>query len=233
MPPSKNSRSERKKASLRFKVFLSWSGETSRQVASVLYGWLPAVLQAVAPFMSQEEITKGELGRLTMARELEDTNFGILCLTSENTKEPWILFEAGALSKKLDEAAVCPFLFGIGREEIAPPLQGFQSTSTTEKADVRRLCATLNAKLDALGIGLEDATFDHVFEKWWPELEKQLSRIDPPPGTPRRKELPELVEEIGRDVRALVAAEVDRLRVKHGLDADLKPKSTTRRAIRK
>lgn len=34
------------------KVFLSWSGERSRLVATALHEWLPQVINAVEPFIS-------------------------------------------------------------------------------------------------------------------------------------------------------------------------------------
>ena len=36
------------------KVFLSWSGETSRQVEAALYKWLPYILQPLRPSLSTE-----------------------------------------------------------------------------------------------------------------------------------------------------------------------------------
>jgi hypothetical protein len=60
------------------KVFISWSGPTSKAVARVLYEWLPIVLQSIKPFMSSEEIEKGARWASTIANELEDTSFGLI-----------------------------------------------------------------------------------------------------------------------------------------------------------
>jgi hypothetical protein len=56
--------------------------------------------------MSAADIDKGAKWSTEISRELEQANFAVSCLTPENLNEPWLLFEAGALSKK-DGAQVC------------------------------------------------------------------------------------------------------------------------------
>ena len=45
------------------KVIISWSGLTSKAVASVLYEWLPAVIPPIKPWMSSEDIRKPPASR--------------------------------------------------------------------------------------------------------------------------------------------------------------------------
>ena len=120
------------------KVFISWSGNFSGEVSGVLKEWLPLVLQSVRPFVSSEDLRKGTRWLLDVSRELEATNFGILCLTDENKNAPWILFEAGALSKMLELSRVSPFLIGLNKSDLSGPLSNFQATEF-DKDDVRRL----------------------------------------------------------------------------------------------
>jgi len=86
------------------KVFITFSGERSRSVASALHRWIPRVLQSVAPWLSEEDIQKGKRWRPEVAKALSETHFGILCLTPDNLLSPWIHFEAGALAKSIEDA---------------------------------------------------------------------------------------------------------------------------------
>jgi TIR domain len=100
------------------KVFLSWSGERSRIMAAALRDWLPLVLYYVRPWVSGKDIQAGERWSLEVGKKLEESNFGILCLTKDNLNAPWMLFEAGALSKAISTAAVCPYILDAEFREI-------------------------------------------------------------------------------------------------------------------
>ena len=157
------------------KVFLSWSGHKSHQVALVFRDWLPSVIQSITPYVSSEDIDKGARWSTDIAKELEDSSFGILCVTKENLEAPWLLFEAGALSKMMDKASVCPFIFDLKRAEVKGPILQFQST-IFEKEDVKKLLVTLNKSCgDA---GLKEELLTKTFEVWWPNLEESLNKIE-------------------------------------------------------
>src|SRR6266404_1604418 len=95
-------------------VFISWSGSRSKQLAQQLRNWLPNVLQAVEVWMSDVDIEAGARGIHEIFTQLERASFGVICLTPENLNAPWLLFEAGAISKKMtDKAHVCPYLLGM------------------------------------------------------------------------------------------------------------------------
>jgi hypothetical protein len=176
------------------KVFISWSGPMSHRVAVALRDWLPAVLQAIEPYVSSEDIDKGARWNTDISKELEDSSFGILCITPENLEAPWLNFEAGALSKSLDRARVAPFLFQVERTAITGPLLQFQST-LLEIDDVRKLVKSLNAALDDQA--LDEARVDEIFDVWWPRLKEALEAIGGEPETrPKARSEKDLLAEV-------------------------------------
>jgi len=154
------------------KIFISWSGELSHKIAIDLKEWLSYVLQGADSFVSSEDIRKGQRWAFEIAKELEDSNFGILCLTKDNLNAPWILFEAGALAKFVKETNVSALLInGVQMSDIKGPLSQFQHTNAA-KEDIRKLIATINEKMGPEK--LEDETLKKVFEKWYPDLESKI-----------------------------------------------------------
>ncbi|MCG8208413.1 TIR domain-containing protein [Tenacibaculum finnmarkense] len=157
------------------KVFLSWSGNQSHKVALALRDWLPSVIQTIEPYVSSEDIDKGARWSTDIAKELEDSTFGILCVTKENIEAPWLLFEAGALSKMMDKSSVCPFIFDLKRVEVKGPILQFQST-IFEEEDVKKLLLSINKACGETA--LKEDFLIKTFEVWWPTLEQNLKKID-------------------------------------------------------
>ena len=156
------------------KVFISWGGNLSKRLAEEIKKWLPSVLQFVKPYFTPDDIEKGARWESNIAQELSSSNIGIICLTKDNINRPWILFEAGALSKNLEKSNVCTILFNVDSSEITGPLTCFQATKFDE-ADFKKLIKTINntggeSKLDP-------AVLDEVFNMWWPRLKERIEQI--------------------------------------------------------
>ena len=84
------------------KLFVSWSGETSKALALVFREWLPMINHSIDPYVSAEDIQKGRRWSSEIAKELAATTFGIVILTSENRKSEWLHFEAGAIARSVE-----------------------------------------------------------------------------------------------------------------------------------
>lgn len=156
------------------KVFISWSGELSKKLAEEVRLWLPGVLQFVKPYFTPNDIEKGTRWSTEIANELESSNAGIICLTKDNITKPWILFEAGALSKNFGKANVCTILFNLDNADLTGPLTSFQATRF-DKTDFKKLLATINNTGGESK--LESAVLNDVFEMWWPKLELKINEI--------------------------------------------------------
>lgn len=156
------------------KVFISWSGSLSQKLGEALRNWLPSALQFVKPYFSPEDIEKGAKWSSEISKELETSNIGVICLTRDNTEKPWILFEAGALSKSLERSRVCTLLFDVDPADVKGPLTSFQATRFM-KEDFKRLVSAINSA--AGDSRLETPVLESVFEMWWPKLEEEVSAI--------------------------------------------------------
>ncbi len=191
------------------KVFISWSGTTSCEVAKLLSEWIGNVLQGVKCWYSPDDIEKGSLWFNDIADGLSENNFGVLCLTAENINAPWILFEAGALYKGLTQSRVCPILIaGLTTADIKPPFSHFNLTMMNE-GDMLRLMQTINRHT---AIPIEDERLIKTFKLWWPQLlesyENVVSNVPVAALNPRKTEdmLKEVLDGIRQIQRTLPAS---------------------------
>ncbi len=161
------------RSNLDMHVFLSWSGEPSKSIAQIFSDWLPSVLQAVKPFFSPDDVEKGSRWSTDIAKNLEESENGLMFLTSNNLQSPWLLFEGGAISKKIDTSKVVPLLFGIATTDLTGPLQQFQAAPFNHD-EMYKLVSMLNRELGERG--LSKNVLDTTFEKWWPDLEVRVSQ---------------------------------------------------------
>lgn len=156
------------------KIFISWSGDKSKRIASAFKDWIPAVIQAAKPYFSPSDIDKGARWSSEIAKELESSRIGLICLTADNLEAPWLMFEAGALSKSMEKSRVCPMLFGVEPTDLAGPLVQFQAAPFS-KDEVRKVMKTINSQLGDMA--LEGNVLDSVFDKWWPDLDEKVTSI--------------------------------------------------------
>jgi hypothetical protein len=194
------------------KVFISWSGDQSKDIAEAIRAWLPSVLQTVKPYFTPNDIDKGNRWSSHIAEELDNSSVGVFCITRDNLNSPWIMFEAGAISKKVDASLVCPILFGLGNADISGPLTQFQTT-LFNKSDMYALVTTINnSNADNV---LADDVLRNVFEAFWPKLESRVTEIlesEPSSEGSHSRSERELLEEILGLSRNILKA--DKLKLK-------------------
>jgi TIR domain len=186
------------------KVFISWSGDRSRQLAEAIHWWLPNVMQFTKPYFTPSDIEKGARWDNEISKELGQSSICLIAMTEENLTSPWIMFEAGAISRVVeDKARVCPIVFGIKKTDLVGPLASFQATAF-DREEVRQLLTTINnAAKDA---ALTEQRLNAAFDVWWDKLEERVEAISSaaqPPTGPQRSER-ELLEEAVSNTRTLL-----------------------------
>lgn len=184
------------------KVFVSWSGSRSQLLATALRDWLKLVLHYVEPWLSEADLTAGERWGPALAKELETSNFGIVCITRENLTSPWILFEAGSLAKSLEGSRVIPLLLDVEFSEITGPLAQFQAKKV-DRDGVFEVVQSINSQAKQ---PVADAQLRQLFDALWPNLEKQIAEI-PKTVAPAKqtRSQHEILEELVTSVRSLDA----------------------------
>ncbi len=186
-------------------IFISWSGDRSRECADALKQWLPRVIQSVRPWISTHDLAKGTRWESVLAKELGQHIYGIICVTPENRESPWLNYEAGALSKT-DASRTFTLLIGLTYAEVEQPLAQFNHTLAT-KADVLSLVRSINESGESR---LTDELLQHAFETNWAFMEAEFTRIvgQVAPSDQRKKpsaslrDERSLLEEILESVRA-------------------------------
>jgi len=182
---------------MKIKVFISWSGDRSKVFGEILREWLPKVVH-VRPFFSPEDTAKGSNWYSEIISELGQARIGIICITSDNLTAPWLMFEAGAISKSLARPKVCPILFGMSATSLVGPLATFQATEFARDEMMRLVCMINDEAGDDK---LDQKTLAEVFDTWWPKLDAPVKRALNRPGKISTAAVPsradrEILEEI-------------------------------------
>ena len=174
------------------KVFISWSGPLAQLIAEKLRTWLKRVIQVLEPFVSSQDIQKGDVWLNELLRQLEQSSIGIICVTREGLHSDWLLFETGALAKHIGRAKVCTLLIDVTPLELGTPLSGFQAT-TIRKDDVLGLMRSINSSLERRV--LSDQELELEFAEKWEDLESFV-RDTLKTWKRRPSELQQLTEEL-------------------------------------
>jgi len=189
-------------------VFIGWSRPRSKAVATAFRDWLPQVIQAAEPWLS-ESMDRGAQWFAAIGTHLKTAAYGIICVTPENADEPWVLFEAGALAIHTSERLACPYLLDMTPAALAGPLGQLQA-ATADRDGTWQVVQTINNLLDE-GVRLQEDRLRRAFDKWWLDLESKIKAArdmaHEPPAV-RERSVEEKVDEILEAVRALQRSQV-------------------------
>jgi len=180
------------------KIFISWSGARSQKAAESLSEFLAGVIPPIHPWVSSQNLQAGDLWFEEIAKVLNKSGLGIVCLTKGNLSAPWLYFEAGALRSVFGLGRVCPLILDgdLSAADIPSPLSQFQSRFAT-RHDVLKLVQDIKKFITAKKTKdqLNDAQLAANFAVWWPKFEQTLDemrRLPPEPPSPMEKLLEEI-----------------------------------------
>jgi hypothetical protein len=201
-------------------VLLGWSRERSRLMALELHRWLPQVLPAIKPWMSELDIDKGKDWSDALHGFLAEAKAVVVSITPENVRSPWLYYECGQIAARTETNLICPYLLEDEHSILADgPLARTQQTKA-QKEDTFRLMKSLNKSLGSRAI--DEGTLGGSFEREWIGLSGTLDRIrqmevkgpnaaafiatdaDRLAGTNLSEEAREMILEIGKDQRGLI-----------------------------
>ena len=157
------------------KIFISWSGELSYTIAVLFSKWIPLMVQPVTTIVAAGEDKRGEAWFKKLMYQVKQTDFAIICLSMDNLNSPWLLFEAGVIANRLDQANVCKVLIGdLSENDIEPPLLNFQSAELKYKENIRKLVQKINQTNETRM--LSSNALNRAFDRGWPKLEDYCNR---------------------------------------------------------
>ncbi len=163
------------------------------------------MFDSVEPFMSEENIGAGERGLPKIAAELAGTNFGIIVVTQENQNSPWLNFEAGALSKDIEDGTVrvAPSLVDFERKiDVTGPLGQFQASLLTQEG-VEFILVEI-AKMAGIDASTIKKRLGHAWQDEYAARFAKASTINGTPSTTEPRDQGELLDEILSGVRELL-----------------------------
>jgi hypothetical protein len=153
-------------------VFVSWSKD-SQQAAELFCDWLPKVIQQVKVWHSGD-IESGAKWFTALSERLSEIHFGVLMVTKNNYKEPWLQFETGALAKAVHSKVTPVFCNLSPLDVVNTPLVHLQGVKVDRDgfwkliSDVNTTCAK----------PLHQSILKDSFDVRWPEFEKAFKAIE-------------------------------------------------------
>lgn len=110
-------------------VFISWSGEKANKYANFLEDVLNQIFGRRAKTFYSGNIESGTVWLDRINQALEESKIGIIVLTKESMKKPWVNFEAGAIFKAdTKNTSIIPICVDISFKDLENhPLRFFQS----------------------------------------------------------------------------------------------------------
>jgi hypothetical protein len=161
------------------KLFLSWSGKESQQVAVAFNEALLDAIPRLHTWMSTENLQGSEEWFNELRRQLCSVDIGIVFLTGTNQSSCWLNLEAGAFLRLIggSRGGLCPVLLGITELPKDHPLSHIQAFP----GDFDGFSRLFVRIAQWIGDAREPGRLKSLFRKLWPDLQRSVkSSVKPP-----------------------------------------------------
>lgn len=160
----------------RNKIFISWSGSNSKEIAKALKRILEGSVFAnndFECFVSDLDIVSGADWWEKIKKELRACKLGLICITKENLRAPWIYFEAGAMIAR--DVKTIPLLINCSVEALSTtPLSRKQAVDFYDQKKFLQMIVDINK---AMNFNLAEAQLNMLGKEAYIELKKELEPV--------------------------------------------------------
>lgn len=157
------------------KIFISWSGDNSKEIAVSLKNILQNSVfkdTGLECFVSDIDISSGDDWWSKIKAELKKCKLGIVCITKENIRAPWIYFESGAMVAR--DLKLIPLLINCDIKSLNnTPISSKHMVDFYNLEKFKNMIKTINAELQLLTIA--NSNLDVIAKKGYDQLCSELT----------------------------------------------------------
>lgn len=157
----------------KMKVFVSWSGPVSQQIAALISDWLKHTLLTIDPIYTPNTLRAGTQGTTQLYRLLKGVYTGIFIYTRESLDSQWMIFEAGAIHGNAGNSLLLSLLFELSQKDLPEPMQGYQWKNFNKK----EMLDVLHSLSTQRGDDLSRQDLERTFERAWDDLERDVNAV--------------------------------------------------------
>lgn len=169
--------SKRQSTTTKPKIFISWSGDNSKTIACALKDRLENGIfnsTGLECFVSEMDISSGDDWWNKIKTELNNCKLGIICITKENVKAPWIFFESGAMVAR--DLKVIPLLINCDWNALSStPLSSKHRVDFYKQEKFIKMILDINKELSLLT--LSDENISTIVRAQYEILKKELDPV--------------------------------------------------------
>lgn len=159
------------------KIFISWSGVNSKEIAREIKCVLENTVfsgKGLTCFVSDVDIASGADWWNKIKGELMTCKLGILCVTKENVKAPWVYFEAGAMVAR--NVLTIPLLVNCNVSSLeGSPLKGKQCVDFHDQRKFIKMIEEINKLMSLLDLTSDQ--IELIAKAGYEQLRTNLSHV--------------------------------------------------------